>query len=50
MPGSCLLPNPQKERGFTDSEMAIYSAAPFLIMSAIIVGSGLLSDLAGEAW
>ena len=33
-----------KERGFTDSEMAVYSAAPFLIMSAIIVLSGLLSD------
>jgi MFS transporter, ACS family, D-galactonate transporter len=33
-----------KERGFTDSEMAIYSAAPFLIMSAIILASGLLSD------
>ena len=33
-----------KERGFTDSEMGIYSAAPFLIMSAIIVLSGLLSD------
>jgi MFS transporter, ACS family, D-galactonate transporter len=33
-----------KERGFTDGEMAIYSAAPFLIMSAIIVVSGLLSD------
>ncbi len=33
-----------KERGFTDSEMAIYSAAPFLIMSAIIIASGLLSD------
>jgi ACS family D-galactonate transporter-like MFS transporter len=33
-----------KERAFTDGEMAIYSAAPFLIMSAIIVLSGLLSD------
>jgi ACS family D-galactonate transporter-like MFS transporter len=33
-----------KERGFTDSEMAIYSAAPFVLMSAIIVASGLLSD------
>ena len=33
-----------KERGFTDSEMALYSAAPFLIMSAIIIVSGLLSD------
>jgi MFS family permease len=33
-----------KERGFTDSEMAIYSAAPFLIMSVIIIASGLLSD------
>jgi MFS transporter, ACS family, D-galactonate transporter len=33
-----------KERGFTDSEMAIYSAAPFLIMSAIIIVSGVLSD------
>ena len=33
-----------RERGFTDSEMAVYSAAPFLIMSAIIVASGLLSD------
>ena len=33
-----------KERGFTDNEMAIYSAAPFLIMSAIIIASGLLSD------
>jgi MFS transporter, ACS family, D-galactonate transporter len=33
-----------KERGFTDSEMAIYSAAPFLIMSAIIIASGFLSD------
>ncbi|HEV8429030.1 MAG TPA: MFS transporter [Pyrinomonadaceae bacterium] len=33
-----------KERGFTDNEMAIYSAAPFLLMSAIIIVSGLLSD------
>ena len=33
-----------KERAFTDSEMAIYSAAPFVLMSAIIVASGLLSD------
>ncbi len=33
-----------KERGFTDSEMAIYTAAPFIIMSVIIVLSGLLSD------
>ena len=33
-----------KERGFTDNEMALYSAAPFLIMSAIIIVSGLLSD------
>jgi MFS family permease len=33
-----------KERGFTDSEMAIYSAAPFLLMSAVIIVAGLLSD------
>ena len=33
-----------KERGFTDNEMAIYSAAPFLLMSGIIIASGLLSD------
>lgn len=33
-----------KERGFTDSEMAIYSAAPFLLMSVVIIASGLLSD------
>ena len=33
-----------KERGFTDDEMAIYSAAPFLLMSAIIIVAGLLSD------
>ncbi len=33
-----------KERGFTDNEMAIYSAAPFLLMSAIIIASGFLSD------
>jgi ACS family glucarate transporter-like MFS transporter len=33
-----------KERGFTDNEMAIYSAAPFLLMSAIILAAGLLSD------
>lgn len=32
------------ERGFTDNEMAIYSAAPFLLMSAIILAAGLLSD------
>ena len=34
----------KKERGFTDSEMGIYSAVPFLIMSLIIVLSGMLSD------
>lgn len=34
----------KKERGFTDAEMGIYSAAPFLMMSVIIVLSGLLSD------
>ena len=34
----------KKERGFTDSEMGIYSAVPFLIMSVIIVLSGMLSD------
>jgi len=34
----------KKERGFTDSEMGIYSAVPFLIMSVIIVLSGILSD------
>jgi nitrate/nitrite transporter NarK len=33
-----------KERGFTDNEMALYSAAPFLLMSAIIIVAGLLSD------
>src|SRR5262249_44105536 len=34
----------KKERGFTDSEMGIYSAVPFLFMSIIIVLSGILSD------
>jgi MFS transporter, ACS family, D-galactonate transporter len=34
----------KKERGFTDGEMGIYSAVPFLIMSVIIVLSGMLSD------
>ena len=34
----------KRERGFTDSEMGIYSAVPFLIMSLIIVLSGMLSD------
>jgi MFS transporter, ACS family, D-galactonate transporter len=34
----------KKERGFTDSEMGIYSAVPFLLMSVIIVLSGILSD------
>jgi ACS family glucarate transporter-like MFS transporter len=34
----------KKERGFTDSEMAIFSAMPFVIMSIIIVCSGILSD------
>lgn len=33
-----------KERGFTDDEMAVYSAAPFVLMSAIIIVAGLLSD------
>lgn len=32
------------ERKFTPAEMGIYSAAPYLIMSVIIVCSGLLSD------
>ena len=35
----------KKERGFTDSEMGVYSAVPFLLMSVIIVLSGILSDL-----
>jgi MFS transporter, ACS family, D-galactonate transporter len=34
----------KKERGFTDAEMGIFSAVPFLIMSVIIVCSGILSD------
>jgi len=32
------------ERGFSDREMAIYSAVPFVAMSLVIVGSGVLSD------
>lgn len=34
----------KKERGFTDGEMGVYSAVPFLVMSVIIVLSGMLSD------
>lgn len=34
----------KKERGFTDSEMGVYSAVPFLAMSVIIMLSGMLSD------
>ncbi len=33
-----------KERAFTETEMGIYSAVPFLIMSVIIILSGMLSD------
>lgn len=32
------------ERGFTKTEMGIYSAMPFLAMSVVIVLSGILSD------
>jgi MFS transporter, ACS family, D-galactonate transporter len=32
------------ERGFTPTEMGVYSAVPFLVMSVIILCSGLLSD------
>jgi ACS family glucarate transporter-like MFS transporter len=38
------LPGYLTERGFTKREMGLYSAFSYLIMSAIIVGSGLLSD------
>jgi ACS family glucarate transporter-like MFS transporter len=34
----------KKERGFTDGEMGVFSAVPFLVMSVIIVLSGMLSD------
>jgi ACS family glucarate transporter-like MFS transporter len=34
----------KKERGFTDSEMGIFSSMPFLAMAVIIVLSGMLSD------
>ena len=34
----------KKERGFTDDELGIYSAVPFLAMSVIIMLSGMLSD------
>jgi MFS transporter, ACS family, D-galactonate transporter len=40
LPGYLML-----ERKFTATEMGIYSAAPFLIMSIIILLSGALSDL-----
>jgi len=34
----------KKERGFTDSEMGVFSAMPFVAMAVIIVLSGMLSD------
>lgn len=34
----------KKERGFTDAEMGVFSAMPFLTMAVIIVLSGSLSD------
>jgi MFS transporter, ACS family, D-galactonate transporter len=34
----------RKERGFTETEMGVYSALPFLAMSVVIVLSGILSD------
>jgi ACS family D-galactonate transporter-like MFS transporter len=34
----------RKERGFTETEMGIYSALPFLAMSVVIILSGILSD------
>jgi ACS family D-galactonate transporter-like MFS transporter len=34
----------RKERGFTETEMGVYSAMPFLLMSVIIVLSGIFSD------
>jgi len=39
LPGYLLL-----ERHFTPQEMGVYSAAPYLPMSVIIISSGLLSD------
>jgi ACS family D-galactonate transporter-like MFS transporter len=32
------------ERGFSDKEMGVWTSAPFLVMSVVIVGSGFLSD------
>ena len=34
----------RRERGFTETEMGLYSALPFLAMSVIIIVSGILSD------
>jgi MFS transporter, ACS family, D-galactonate transporter len=34
----------RRERGFTETEMGVYSALPFLAMSVVIVLSGILSD------
>lgn len=34
----------KKERGFSESEMGVFSAIPFLMMSITIVLSGILSD------
>jgi MFS transporter, ACS family, D-galactonate transporter len=34
----------KKERGFTEAEMGIYGAMPFLLMSVSIILSGMLSD------
>jgi MFS transporter, ACS family, D-galactonate transporter len=34
----------RKDRGFTVEEMGLYSAVPFLAMSAVIVLAGILSD------
>jgi MFS transporter, ACS family, D-galactonate transporter len=34
----------RRERGFTETEMGVYSALPFLAMSVVIVVSGILSD------
>jgi MFS family permease len=32
------------ERGFSDAEMGVWTSAPFLVMSVVIIGSGFLSD------
>jgi fucose permease len=34
----------ESERGFTKTEMAVYSSTPFLAMSVVIILSGMLSD------